>query len=288
MLDPIFVIYRDTGGLMTQSYGDYWNMVRMWNFPTCEFKDIDYADSSKCYIWTTHIGNPTQVFMTEEARARKCKLVFWNLEWCNWKDGKLIGFEGSDFLGIEAHVDEMWVSDRYLMSLLHRFKPESAHKVKFICLGGHPDFGLNPKDYDSREFHWDFAHLMYLTGVRGQKFHSIMQAGNSMAPASFDMEQRHHVLSHSRWGLNLHQNSFPCLSPQRFMIFASYGLPIVTDYCADPYPFSVFQDGLVHWNPRKSSVMNKEIRDEAIQRNYRLVTGSMSFRAEVERMAGNA
>lgn len=278
MFDPVFVLARTTGGELFQSYCDYHRMIKMWGLKTCELSEVDYDHPNKVFIWASPIGRPQQVFENEAAANRKCKLVLWDLEWPRWIDGKLI-----DLAGLADPVDQVWVSDRHLETLWHQHEPATAHKVRFLVLGGHPDFG-SVGDYESRDFHWDFVHLLYLTGVRGQKFHAIMAAGNTMAPASFDEEQRHHTLMHSRWGLNLHQNSLPCLSPQRFMVFASYGIPIVTDYCADPYPFWVFQDGLIHWDPRKSSVSHFETRRDAISMNRRLITTEFSFKAEVDRM----
>jgi hypothetical protein len=68
------------------------------------------------------------------------------------------------------------------------------------------------------------------------------------------------------------------------MIFASYRLPIITDYCADPAPFVVFQDALIHFDPRKSSVMNKELVEAAVGDNYRMITETHNFKAEVDRL----
>lgn len=170
-MKTIFVLSRTTDGKLVESYCDYYHMIAISGYETCELNEIDYTDSNTCYIWSSHIGNPTQVFMHAEAKARKCKLVFWNLEWPNWIDGNLVGFAGSDYLGIEAHVDEMWVADKYLLSLLHRFKPDAAHKIKFVFLGGHKEFGQ--KKSEIHELKYDFAHLMYITGMRGRSFISF-------------------------------------------------------------------------------------------------------------------
>lgn len=277
-MEPIFVYARTTDGQLFESYVDYWRMVRMWGYKTCELSEIAYEDNGKAYIWSSPIGRPQQVFEHEKARNRLCRLILWDLEWPRWIKGRL-----SDLAGKADPVDEVWVSDKHLFNLWKRFEPATFSKVRFLVLGGHPEFGLNT-DYESREFHWDFSHLLYLTGVRGQRFHEIREAGNSMAPATFNMDERHHHLSHSRWGLNLHQNPLPCLSPQRFMIFASYKLPIITDYCADPYPFVVFQDALSHYDPRRTRVSNLELRTEAIETNYKMITETHSFKAEVDRL----
>lgn len=276
MRETIFIISRTTGGVTHESYVDYWNMVRLWGYRTCELSEVDYQNPEHTYIWTSPIGRPQQVFEHDAARARKCKLILWHLEWPNWVNGKLLHLDG-----LADPVDQVWVSDAHLLSLWRIHEPKTAPKVRFLVLGGHPDFG-NP-GYDSEAAPaYDFAHFMYLTGFRGEKFYAIAQRGFSMAPNTFDMGQRDAILRQSRWGLNLHQNPLPCLSPQRFMIFASYRLPIITDFCENPSPFRVFQDALIQFDPKKSSVMHKETREGAVDYNYRMITDTRSFRAEVD------
>jgi hypothetical protein len=75
----------------------------------------------------------------------------------------------------------------------------------------------------------------------------------------------------------------PVITPQRFMFFASYSLPILTDYCGDPSPYMVFQDALNHFEPSKTSVANKELREEAVRHNYDLVTRRQTFKSEVDK-----
>lgn len=276
MIEPIFVIARTTGGQTFESYADYWLMVKMWGYRTCELSEIDYQNPEHVYIWASPIGDPSQVFRHDRASVRKCKLVNWFLEWPKWVEGKLVGWEG-----VEDPVDEVWVSDMHLYDLARRFKPESAYKFRFLVLGGHPDFG-NP-NYKDREILWDFCHISYLTGMRGTKFYAMEAMGFKMAPNCWGAE-RDHTLKYSRWGLNLHQNPLPCLSPQRFMIFASYGLPIITDYCVNPEPFKVFQDAMIHFDPRNTSVSNEGLRWEAVAANYLMITGLRNFKAEVDWM----
>ena len=271
----IFVLARTTGGKLPESYSDYYRMIEMSGFRTCELAEIDYQ-SENVYIWSSHIGNPSQVFNHDKARERKCKLVNWWLEWPKWENGILTGWEG-----LEEPVDEVWVSDFYLYALAKEFKGHAADKYRFIVMGGHPDFG--DPDYQSRRFEWDFCHLSYVTGVRGQKMEILRQHGFSFAPNGWG-EQREVSLRSSRWGLHLHQTPLPTIAPQRFLLFASYGLPIVSDYCADPTPFAVFQDAMIHFDPRLSSLMNRRLRDEAIKYNYNLITKERTFRKEVERL----
>ena len=272
MSEIIFVNARSTSGILFESYADYHNMIRMWEYKTCELQEIDYQ-SDNVYIWSSPIGNPHQVFLNDAARARKCKLVLWWLEWPKWENGVLTGWDG-----VEDAVDEVWVSDKHLLTLAQNSKANGAQKFRFVFFGGHPDFG--DADYDGREFLWDAVHISYLTGVRGAKF-SILQQAMTMAPNGWGAE-RHHSLMHSRWGLNIHQNPLASLAPQRFMIFASYKLPIITDVCENPWPYMVFQDALIHFDPRQTSVMNREWAKRQTDWNYKLVTVQNRFKKCVD------
>lgn len=275
MSETIFVYARTTGGRLFESYQDYWHMVNLHGYKCCELSEVDYQ-SDNIYVWSSAIGNPSQVFNNDAARARKCKLVNLFIEWPKWENGHLTGWEG-----VEEPVDEVWVCDMHLYYLAKKFKGAGGDKFRFMVLGGHPDFGN--RDYKYRDIRWDFVHISYLTGVRGSKYYLLQdQYGYKMAPNGWG-EAREEALLHSRWGLNLHQNPLPCLAPQRFMIFASYCLPIITDICYDTNPFICFQDALIHFNPNQTMVSNEKLRIEAIEHNYDMITNQKTFKKEIDR-----
>lgn len=287
MPETIFIRMLGNGGQVRESYQDLYHMIELSGYKTCLLNEVDFQ-SDNTYICTFKDGLAESTFSSKEAKERKCRVILWQLEWAEWRNGVLEfpAWEHNEFnvLWMFDWCDEIWVSDLYFFEMIRRFNPRSRDKTRFIVLGGHPDFGK--KDDVEYEPLYDFCHYMYLTGPRGHKFQILQDIGFKMAPNCWGKDREHGLL-HSRWGLNLHQNPFPVITPQRFMLFASYKLPIVTDYCANPFPFKVFQDGLIHWDPRKSSVMNKELRDEAVEHNYRVVTHWFSFRKEVDRRINN-
>ena len=275
----IFALSRTTGGKLFDSYIDYHRMIEMWNYPTCELNEIDY-ESDNTYIYSSPIGIPQQVFFHDAAKNRKCKLVMIFLEWPKWENGELLHLKG-----LADPVDEVWVCDKHLYDLWQMFEPQTINKVRFMVMGGHPDFGVKPQDRKKSDYEWDCVHLMYLTGMRGFKFHVMRdEIGYSMAPTTYNDEARRNTLLNSEFGLNLHQNPLPCISPQRFMVFASYCLPIITDFCENPYPYHVFNDALIHFDPRKTSVSNELLRNTATEYNRYMVTVKHNFKAEVERL----
>lgn len=273
MSETIFVKMVNDQGRVRDSYFDYWLMVEMWGYKTCTLGEIDYQ-SDNVYIFSPDDGNSKAAFTQPKARDRKCKIILIQLEWPRWQNGELTGHEKPEY------VDEMWVCDKHFFDLTQRFSLSAdALKIRYLFLGGHPQYG-NP-DYASRSPRWDFVHLLYVYGVREHKLQILHDRGFTFAPNGWG-EERDYVLRHSLWGLHLQQFPMPFIAPQRFTLFASYGLPILSDYCANPDPFYVFQDALIHWDPRETSVMHDGLRREATEYNFNLVREKMTFRSQMD------
>lgn len=272
-------------GPIRESYSDLFHMVDLWGYKRCGYREVDYQ-SDATYICTFKDGTSDATFSSAEAKARKCKIVLWQIEWPEWKDGELHfpewAGEKYNIMGEWMWADEIWLSDKYAYELMRRFNSKHFHRFRYVFLGGHPDFGA--QGYDEREIFWEGIHISYLTAMRGTKYEIMRQFNPNTfwAPNGWGKE-RHNALLHSRWGVNLHQGEMPVITPQRFMIFASYCLPILTEFCADPSPYIVFQDALNHFQPHKTAVGNKMLRDEAIAHNYDLVTRRQTFRSEVDK-----
>lgn len=283
-MSEIIFIDHFAEGKIRDSYWDLYNMVDLWGYKRCSMNEVDYQ-SDATYICTFKDGAADSSFSSKEAKARKCKIVLWQLEWPEWEDGKLQfpehAGEKYNIMGEWLWADEIWVSDKYVIDLMEKFNPAQSHRFRYVFLGGHPDFGA--QGYDDREFFWRGVYIAYLAGMRMHKYELLRTInGNTFwAPNGWGKE-RHHALIHTRWGINLHQGEMPVITPQRFMIFASYSLPILTEYCADPSPYIVFQDGLNHFQPHKTAVGNKMLRDGAIAHNYELVTHWKTFKSEVD------
>lgn len=290
MPETIFIDHfpkDNPAGRIRESYTDLFHMVDLWGYNRCGYREVDYQ-SQNTYVCTFKDGTSDSTFSSPEAKARKCKIVLFQLEWPEWKDGELHfpewAGEKYNIMGEWMWADEIWVSDKYIIELMEKFNPSHAHRFRYVFLGGHPDFGA--QGYNEREIYWEAVHISYLTAMRGTKYELMRQFNPNTfwAPNGWGKD-RHNALLHSRWGVNLHQGEMPVITPQRFMIFASYCLPILTEYCADPSPYIVFQDALNHFQPHKTAVGNKRLRDEAIAWNYALVTKRQTFKSEVDKAA---
>lgn len=274
MPEVVFVEMRNDQGKVRDSYTDYWTLVNLSGYKTCLLSEIDFK-SDNVYIFSPDDGNSKAHFTQRAAWDRKCKVILLQLEWPAWVNGLLTGYETPDY------VDEMWVCDPAYYDLLRK-KEGGKPKLRYMFLGGHPNFGNPDYTYDFAK--WDFCHLSYVYGVREHKMRILAERGFTFAPNGWGAE-REASLRGSRWGLHLHQRPLPYLAPQRFVLFASYGLPIITDPLDIAYPYIVFQDALIHFDPRETQVSNDVIRKEAVDWNFHMVTEKITFKKQVDQCA---
>lgn len=207
--DPIFVKVRNDKGEHYGSY-DIINQLIDWNFETCELDDVEPM-TSKVYIFVPNNGNVKACC----ERPHTARYILWNLE---------IPLEES--VPCPEYFDEMWVSDKYFASII-------PNKGKFVILGGDERLAKEP----SIEKRWDFCHLAYLYGKREEVVSQLQATGYTMAPVGFG-DTRDEAIAKSRWGLCLHQNPVPAMSPQRMTLFGCRKLPIVLE-SGDSYPYKV-------------------------------------------------
>lgn len=274
MSETVFVTVRNDKGSTYESYFDYWKIIGLSGYKTCDLGEIDFQSDST-YVYSPANGNTFACFTQDKAKSRRCKVVLWQLEWARWENGVLKGLEVPDY------VDEMWISDLAYCDLARTWNPGKESRIRYVFMGGHPAYG-NP-NYATREIKHDFCHLSYVWGVREHKMRILHDRGFTFADdGNCWGEARERALRTSRWGLQLHQRPLPYMAPQRLLIFASYGLPIITDPLIEPYPYRVFQDGLIHWDPRETSVSNPGFTKEAVDYNYLVVTKMKTFRKEVD------
>jgi hypothetical protein len=217
MAEVIFVKVRNDRGNTYDSYTDYWSLVDLSGFKTCELGEI-VKDSDNIYIVSPVNGNSREAM---NARAEhKCKFVMWQLERAP-KDARI-----ND---VPPHFNEIWVSDR------HYRQANMNLPIKYVILGGHKGLGCKcemPKVYD-------FAHMSYLYGRREHLYNQIRYQGWSFAPNCWGAD-RDKALAASRLGLCLHQDETPIIEPLRYVLFACWKLPIVAEYSADYYPYKTY------------------------------------------------
>ncbi len=209
-----FVKMRNDQGELYPSYIDYWKLVELSGFRTCELNEVD-RDSDNVYIFSPVNGN-TIAWMQSPHKAR---FICWQLERPNKQDATCREY------GIKS-VGEMWVSDRALAE---------ACNCTYVPMGGHPDLVKMTNDPCGE---YDFVHMAYLYGERKAKVDALAREGYKIAPASF--KNRDSILMKSKYGLCLHQDEFPTIEPLRYTLFACACLPIFAEKSDDFYPYKVF------------------------------------------------
>ena len=131
-----------------------------------------------------------------------------------------------------GHLDGVIVSDRQLAEDV---------RFKFVPLGSHTGLGA-PGHLDARLAGYDLIHLCCYSLHRSFLFKTpevirdtimgLIVADNGWG------EDRHIRLMDSRFMLNIHQDEYAYIEPLRFSLAAAYGLPILSEYCFDVWPYS--------------------------------------------------
>ena len=80
----------------------------------------------------------------------------------------------------------------------------------------------------------------------------------------------------------LHQNNIAIKTPLRCVLFASWRLPIISDYCKSPEPYELFFEPLLHFDFHNSKLRNESMVNRAVDANYKLVTEIFPFKKCVE------
>lgn len=213
LFEPIFVKVRNDQGNTYDSYADYWSLVELSNFPTCELDDVD-PGSSNAYIFSPDNGNVKACC----DRPHTARYILWQLERPNHTG-----------LTKPTYFDEMWVSDLHLFSLLN------DEGCKYVVLGGHPDLG-SPDPGVAKKY--DFVHMSYAYGKRETMYDEIRQRGSSIAPNAWG-DERDQILKQSKAMLCFHQDGEPVIEPLRYVLAACYELPIIAEKSENYYPYLV-------------------------------------------------
>jgi len=243
MQNPIFVKVRNDQNEFYPSY-DIINQLIDWNFESCELDKVE-PDSNNTYIFIPDNGNVKACC----ERPHKAKYILWNIEIPGQVEEKC-----------PDYMDEMWLSCKYFYSLV-------PDKKKFVVLGGDKRLYKDPDPIKQ----WAFCHLSYLYGKRLGQVKELEARGYTMAPIGWG-ETRDKSIASSEWGLCLHQNPVPALSPQRMTLYACRKLPIVIEEC-NPYPYKVV---------KLKDFTGKDYKELA-EENFKLFTETYTFKKCVER-----
>ena len=186
--------------------------------------EMDLYNASHTYItapmngdWEEHVMNHPE---------RKAELVLWNLE--RPGSGEIRAYRDANVAKVQSNIiDKIIVSDRFLAR-------QTGHQ--YVPLGCH--FGLGDPG-TTKEY--DVAHLACYAPRRAWLFDYLTPLqhynGVSIAPNGWG-EERHKTLQETRFMLCVHQDEHPIIEPLRYAIAVAYGLPIISEYSEDIFPYT--------------------------------------------------
>lgn len=196
-------------------YLDFWCLVELSGFQWAYLDTINWYDSSLTVIATPLNGEWFAI-----PQDHTTYLIHWNLERFN---------PAAPTEGYKYRYNEVWASDRAMAD---------AQGAKFVFLGGHRAFGT----VNQNRKYFDYITLAANFGRRTPILYNLEQ---SLTCADVDggtwNDTRHNQLQSSRLMINLHQDDLRWSEPLRFMIAASYALPLLSEPCADP---GLYQSGI--------------------------------------------
>lgn len=223
------------------SYSDFWQLVKLSNFPVISVSDIDitkdqiiitapmngdykehFVGNLAHYEETGEITGGQLAQQKESGLPRLAHLIVWNLERPSGS-GTLGQYakECAEWISKHRYCDEVWVSDPALAD---------ETMLRYVILGS--DAGLGQK---SRKKAYDFTHQSLMIPRRVNIYKEFANIGPNAWP--WNNPSRDDILVRSRFGVNVHQDNWGFCEPLRFALFAAYGLPIVTETLTSGYPY---------------------------------------------------
>jgi len=216
------------------SYQDLWKLVELSGFPVCFVDEMDIFNQEHTYV-TAPFNGELLDFMNDYRRNNKrAEIVLWNLERPGGS-GTIEEYIRSNTEHIHnGHISRVIVSDKQLAR---------DTGFQYVTLGSHPDLG-SPIFIQDKAY--DVIHLMCYSNRRGPWFsypgnewHALQYENDviKIAPNCWG-EERHKALQQSRFMLSIHQDDFMYIEPLRLTLAAAYGLPIISEECADYFPYT--------------------------------------------------
>jgi hypothetical protein len=223
------------------SYTDFWTLVSLSNFPIISVSDIDitqdkiiitapmngdykehFVGNLAQYEETGEITGGQLMYQKTSGLPRLAHLIIWNLE-RPAGSGSVGQYASESMSWITKHryCDEVWVSDPALAD---------ETMLRYVILGS--DYGLGETSEDKQ---YDLTHMSVPIPRRVQIYKHFKSIGPNCWP--WDDPSRDDVLKSSKFALNIHQDNWGYCEPLRFALFASYGLPIVSEILTNSFPY---------------------------------------------------
>jgi hypothetical protein len=249
------------------SYVDFWTLVELSGYPTCDPDQVDWQ-SDNVYICSPLNGEHNDGWTERATQPRQCHLIHWNLERDPSKPP-------------DSRFDEEWRSDRWyaeqdnvvglsprlaaFVSAGIKLARELRTPCRYVTLGIHPglsrwsqvDENLRPRVVMPHDgLSYDAIHLSYMSHRRQAIIPKLVeQMGWKLHPQDGNLwgEERHQALLQSRAMLAIHQDEHPIIEPLRYALAAAYGLPIWGEDGTDHFPWQRWENlpllQLVHLKP---------------------------------------
>lgn len=257
MSDIIFAIPRHEYA----SYADLYRLIELSGFPTCFIDEIDPA-STNAYIITILNGEvPTAGYPDAHAN-----IVLWDLEY---------HLDGVPALpGVTYWAADKWYAEQI--------------GGRYVPMGSHP--GLCPELSQKQDI-YDAAFIGYFDGVPRRQVlrQQLVAAGLNPSPPIAWGDQRHRILRSSASYMHVHQlENAPAIPPLRMVVAAAYGLPVISETCADPGIFRrhIMQADYAYLAQSAATWTHGEWEKELLPRGLSLhqkLCVDMTFRKSVEK-----
>ncbi len=188
-------------------YRDVYKIIELSGFELRYINDISWWNADDTVIFTPANGELEGV-----PTDRRIRFIHWDFE--RSKPGQ----------ARNSAFDETWVSDRALAQ---------AIGARYVMFGGHRAFG----SLDVLDKRWDTVTLMAWFGRRTDLRYWLDEASISIADPGYVGgnwgQNRVETLQRSRIMVSCHQDELPWSEPIRLAIAGMYGLPIISETCAD-------------------------------------------------------
>lgn len=242
-----------------QSYWDFWELVRLSEFPTCFTDEIDWQSDN------TYILTPLNGEIPNPLPEKTAKIIWWNIERPSWQSSWQ--FDRPDF-------DEIWVCDV-------NWAKETGSK--YVLMGSHPGLGV-----PSAEKTYDYCTNSYDNPRRvaiWDALKDLKRAPNGWGGA----ESRSDRTGRSKLIVVPQQDDPPhAVTPLRFAIAAAYKLPMVYEGETDTHPFV---DGVDFIHAHYDDIPFR-VREALADQNLSLIGENLhqklcvetNFRQEVEKL----